>query len=152
VLVGGGWYGSVVVESGCWGRARPPRWPVCPYLAPTLTASISATRNSTFCVEGRLCFGVVEVCDTRWGGSRGGLVRLDLVYTVLNLVYARFGICDSVLGYSIACLGIAEQPRAERNEKASRCDDDDACVRVRSAAFTHAGRALYRPPPRPIRL
>ena len=37
-VVGGGWYGSVVVGSGCWGRARPLMRPVWPYLTPALIA------------------------------------------------------------------------------------------------------------------
>jgi hypothetical protein len=41
VLVGGGWYGFVVLGGGRCDRARPSMWPVRPYLAPTLSASFS---------------------------------------------------------------------------------------------------------------
>jgi hypothetical protein len=45
MLVGGGWYGSVVVGSGCWGRARPLMRPVSPYLTPALTALYLGNQN-----------------------------------------------------------------------------------------------------------
>jgi hypothetical protein len=48
MLVGGGWYGSVVVGSGRWGRARPLMWPVWPYLTPVLTALYLGNQNVSF--------------------------------------------------------------------------------------------------------
>jgi hypothetical protein len=45
VLVGGGWYGSVVVGSGCSGQARPSMRPVWPYLTPALTALYLGNQN-----------------------------------------------------------------------------------------------------------
>jgi hypothetical protein len=47
MLVGGGWYGSVVVESGCWGRARPLMRHVWPYLTPALTALYLGNKNAS---------------------------------------------------------------------------------------------------------
>ena len=41
----GGGYGSVVVGSGCWGRARPLIRPVWPYLTPALTALCLGNQN-----------------------------------------------------------------------------------------------------------
>jgi hypothetical protein len=45
VLVSGGWYGSVVVGRGCWGRARPSMRPVRLYLTPALTALYLGNQN-----------------------------------------------------------------------------------------------------------
>jgi hypothetical protein len=47
MMVGGGWYGSVVVGSGCWGRARPLMRPVWPYLTPGLTALYLGNQNAS---------------------------------------------------------------------------------------------------------
>jgi hypothetical protein len=78
MLVGGGWYGSVVVGSGCWGRARLVTRHVWPYSTPALTTLYLGNQNAS-----KISYAGV------WASTLDMLIPLTS-YTVLQYILGEW--------------------------------------------------------------